>query len=785
MLHTALDTTWAVAALAIVAAAIAWLARRTGRLLDGLGLGATCLALIVGAHHLADYGAAREADEQRERLLGLASVFAAETEALGHARIGLDTPADDSRYLRLVDRQRRWVGRNPEIADVYTYRLLADGSIGFIVDSETDYDRNGDYAGELEGRTAIGERYLDATREMRAALAGEATVEAAPNTDDWGIWVTAFAPLHDARGAVEGALGVDFAADDWIADQTAERMHVYALATALLALNLVGGIFVLLGRKQREKLQRAYERAEAGARAKADFLAVMSHEIRTPMNGVLGMAELLLRGPLEAEQRGYVEAIDGSARHLLGVLNDVLDFSRGERGAVQFEAAPAPLRELLEEVARMHRSAAQAKGIALAVHADDALAASHLVDALRLTQVLNNLVGNAVKFTGCGGVSLTAARLGADAAGGERVRFEVRDSGVGIAPDALGAIFEPFRQADGSTARRFGGSGLGLAIAKRLVESFGGSLAVESQPGSGSRFWFDLALAIAPEPARAARVQPRDGADLERRRRVLLVEDDATNQRVAQAMLETLGCDVVLAPNGDAALALAGEPFDLVLMDCRMPVRDGYATTAEWRRREPTGRRVPIVALTAHALPGEREKCAAAGMDDYATKPFTLARLEALVARWAGPAPRQGNAPHAAALAAHPSAPPGEALLDPSALAALRELDPKDEHFLPELADEFAQRASELAADARAALARSDARTLRAIAHQLKSSSAQLGAVRAAEAARALEQAATDGAEPSALAPLVQGLEASLGATLPALLAAARGAPAGAPRASG
>jgi len=360
----------------------------------------------------------------------------------------------------------------------------------------------------------------------------------------------------------------------------------------------------------------------------------MSHEIRTPMNGVLGMTALLFDTPLSAEQHECATVVHESAEHLMHVIDDVLDFSKIEAGKLHVEIVPFDVADVLEQALATVAPAATRQGLALRADAPRVPLPRLLGDPHRLRQVLINLLGNAVKFTQEGGVTLRLS-TGEVHDGAAAVRVEVIDTGVGIEPAALGRLFRAFEQADGSMTRRFGGTGLGLAITRQLVELMGGTLGVSSEPGVGSTFWFELTLPIAdadaePAPVSAGAiarlVAPVSGLD------VLLAEDNPVNTAVAVAMLKRDGHRVVVADNGRAALAcLEQQRFDVVLMDCHMPELDGFEATRQLRAR---GLRVPIIALTASAMDDERAHCFAVGMDDFLSKPLTAASLRAALDRF-------------------------------------------------------------------------------------------------------------------------------------------------------
>src|SRR5579884_2425718 len=445
--------------------------------------------------------------------------------------------------------------------------------------------------------------------------------------------------LH-ARSAAGRSEPVEFT----LRTRTGERRTVLGRGATIMGADgqprRLGFVVDITERKTAEEvLRRANAALERASRAKSAFLATMSHEIRTPLNGVIGLTSLLQATPLSPQQSEYVSALHASGEGLLGLISDILDFSKIEAGQLSLEVRTFDPRRLVGEVVGLFTAQARAKGLGLNAQVDPLVPALLAGDAGRLRQVLLNLVGNALKFTAQGEVEI-AMSLVEESAEGALVWVAVRNTGIGIAPEAQAAMFEPFTQADASTTRRYGGTGLGLAIARRLVEAMGGQIGVESAPGQGSTFWLTLRLArsgvagdviVAPASLGPAGVGPQG-----RRGRILVAEDNAINRLVAAGLLQSLGYTVETAEDGRQAMeAVERDHYDLVLMDLHMPELDGFAATAAIRERERTeGRHTPIVALTADALAGDAEKSLAAGMDDHLAKPVTRERLAAVLERW-------------------------------------------------------------------------------------------------------------------------------------------------------
>ncbi|XVJ59279.1 MAG: response regulator [Tepidisphaera sp.] len=582
-----------------------------------------------------------------DRIIAIADAAASQVDTRLHDGLTDPSQQESAEFERVASPLRRILNATPGVQFIYTFRITNE-EVRFVVDCTPAGDNDGD---GVDDQAKLGEVYEDVDEAMiKAFKTGEPAVSEEPHRDQWGVFVSGFAPVRRDDGTIACFVGVDVTAEEFEA-QIAKMSRTAVLAGIPAGLiSLLAGLLIWRMTFERlrsvkalelaeaearaaakrisamnQDLERALHAAKAGERAKAAFVANISHEIRTPMTSILGYIDLLAEeGQTEAERRACLATISRAGQHLLSVINDILDFSKIEAGRMTIERVPLSPRTIAEDATRMLEAKAHAKGITLSHLVAAEVPAGVLGDPTRLSQVLVNLIGNAVKFTERGSVTVRSSY----AAG--RLKVEVEDTGVGITPEQMAGLFTAFSQADVSTTRRFGGTGLGLAISKRLAEAMGGTLTARSTPGVGTTFTMEVpAEPVAlPQAAKAA-----SGACSLAGVKVMLAEDSVDNQHLIRYHLTKAGAIVDVVGNGGSAYehTMSGGN-DVVLMDIQMPVMDGYETTRKLRASGYVG---PIVALTANTSEEDRALAIAAGCDDLASKPLKVPELVALVRRMA------------------------------------------------------------------------------------------------------------------------------------------------------
>ncbi len=553
----------------------------------------------------------------KEKLLGYAPTYAKAFELLGHDKVNKNTLNDDQFYLNFIELEKEWQNVNPYVSDIYTMKKDIDGTIYLMIDSETDYNKNGIFDGDREQRTSIGDKYDKFIPELMKAFEGESTFTEKIYTDKWGTWVSAFVPIKNKNKKIDAVLGVDFASTIYIGEIQEKIFRSLLLLIILFA--LLSALYIYNVKR--------IELIKSSTLQKEQFTASISHEIRTPVNGIIGASQILSETKITPDQKQYLEIISSCSNHLLELLNDVLDFSKIQSNKIILEDLDFNLIQLIETTILTFKILADSKSNVIDFKIKFAISNQVKGDPTRIRQILFNLLSNAIKFTEKGKITIVLEKIINST--GEFYKISIKDTGVGIKKEDQKKIFRPYIQADSSTTRKYGGTGLGLAICQQLCELMKGRIYFDSEINVGTNFYIELPLINSNvnviEDTKYSYIENFNFY-------ALIVDDIKVNQIILSSFLEKLGIKVLAVDNAlQAYNVLESQKIDLIFMDCFMPDIDGFECARQITLNSKKYLDPLIIAVTASAEQQDREKCSASGMKLFLTKPVTKESLKLIL----------------------------------------------------------------------------------------------------------------------------------------------------------